>query len=82
MHILIPSDTAEAAAAIYAILNSKLTLHKLFPQSLSDNFELATGTKMSGKSGGLILQSTSGFALAARGKSMAHQDDEYINSKK
>ena len=82
MQILSPSDTAESAAAIYRILLPGAVLHEFFPQALNDNFELAGGTKIPGKSGGLILQSTSGFALAVRGKSMAHQDDEYINSKK
>ena len=82
MPILNPYKSAVSADAIYAILNSNIILHNFFPQSINDNFELASGTKMTGKSGSRILQSTTGFALAVRGKSMAHQDDEYINSKK
>ena len=33
---------------------------------------------MTGKSGGRIIQSTTGFALAARGKSIAHKDDALL----
>ena len=82
MPILNPYESAVSADAIYAILNPNMILHDFFPQSINDNFELAIDTKTSVESGGRILQSTSSFALAARGKSLAHKDDEYINSKK
>ena len=78
MPILNPYESAESARVIYEILSPNKILHRLFPQSINDNFELASGTKMTGKSGGLILQSTSGFALAARGKSMAFKDDALL----
>ena len=78
MPILNPYESAVSADAIYAILNSNIILHNFFPQSINDNFELASGTKMTGKSGGLILKSTSGFALEARGKSMAFKDDALL----
>ena len=78
MLILQPHETAQAADLIYAILNASAQLHELFPPTLSDGFDLVAGTKMTGKSGGRIIQSTSGFALAARGKSMAHQDDALL----
>ena len=78
MPILNPSESAISANAIYEILDSSAILYKAFPQAINDNFELASGTKMTGKSGGLILQSTSGFALAARGKSMAYKDDALL----
>ena len=82
MPILNPSESAVSANAIYTILSPNSIRYESFPQSINDNFELASGTKMTGKSGGLILQTTSGFALAARGKSMAYKDDALINSKK
>ena len=82
MPILNPYESAESARAIYEILSPNKILHELFPQSINDNIHLASGTKMTGKSGGRVLQFTAGFAMTARGKSMAHQDDEYINSKK
>ena len=78
MQILKPSETAEAADLIYRILTSDSHFYELFPQSLNDNFELATGTKLTGKSGGKIIQSTTGFALAARGKSTAYKDDALL----
>ena len=78
MPIIMPGDAAKAAEAIYAILDPKLVLHELFSQSVNDNFELVTGTRITGKSGGKIIQSTTGFVLAARGKSMAHKDDALL----
>ena len=82
MPILNPGETVQAANEIYKILGPHAQFYRRFPTSLNDNFELAGGTKISGKSRGRILQFTAGFAMTARGKSMAHQDDEYINSKK
>ena len=55
MQILSPSETAESAAAIYKILSPSAVLHELFPQALNDNFDLAGGTKLTGKSGGKII---------------------------
>ena len=55
MQILSPSDTAESAAAIYRILLPGAVLHEFFPQALNDNFDLAGGTKLTGKSGGKII---------------------------
>ena len=75
MLILQPTETARAADVIYEILDASAQLHRLFPPTLSDGFDLVAGTKMTGKSGGKIIQSTLAFALAARGKSMAHKDD-------
>ena len=82
MPILNPGETVQAANEIYNILDPQAQFYRRFPTSLNDNFQHASGTKMTGKTGSRILQSTTGFALAVRGKSMAHQDDEYINSKK
>lgn len=78
MSLLGPLVTAQAASAIYEILDPSAQLYKMFPQLLNDNFELASGTKMTGKSGGLILRSNSGFALAARGKSKEYSDDALL----
>jgi hypothetical protein len=77
MSTLIPHEAARAAQAIYKILDPVL-LYKQFPQSLNDNFNLVGGTKMNGIAGGHILQSTTGFALAARGKSMACNDEALL----
>ncbi len=77
MSTLTPLEAARAAQAIYEILNPVL-LHEEFPQSLNDNFNLVGGTKMTGKAGGHIIQSTTGFALAARGKSMACKDEALL----
>ena len=82
MPILNPYESAESSRVIYEILSPNKILHILFPQFINDNFHLADGTKISGKSRGRVLQFTAGFAMTARGKSMAHQDDEYINSNK
>ena len=68
MPILNPYESAESSRVIYEILSPNKILHILFPQFINDNFHLADGTKMTGKPGGLILQFTSGFALAGPGK--------------
>jgi triacylglycerol lipase len=78
MPILNPSESANSANAIYTILSPNSIRYESFPQSINDNFELATGTKMAAKTGGLLLHSTTGFALAARGKSLAYKDDALL----
>lgn len=78
MPILKPGETANAANAIYSILTPNQILHEAFPETLNDNFDLSGGKKLTGKSGGKILQSTTGFALAAPGKSTVFQDDAFL----
>jgi len=69
---------AEAAAVIYEILDPTSQLYELFPPWINDNFDLQGGAKMSATTGGMWLHSNTGFALAARGKSMTFKDDALL----
>ena len=64
MLILQPPETAEAADVIYKILDALAQLHKLFSPTLSDGFDLVAGTRMTGKTGGRIIQRVGPISVA------------------
>jgi len=77
MPILTPDLAADAAYGIYDILTSS-NLISSFSASLRDKFDIEKPLEFNGKSGFTLMQTTSGFGLAAMGKGVAYQHDALI----
>jgi len=77
MPILTPDLAADAASGIYDILTQSNLLSS-FSSSLRDKFDFEKPLEFNGKSGFTLMQTTSGFGLAAMGKGVTYHHDALI----
>jgi len=77
MPVLVPNQAMEAARGIYDILATH-QLATRFGPSIRDNFDLSGARQFNGKSGFTLMQTESGFGLAAMGKGPHYQHDALI----
>ena len=77
MPVLNPSQAINAAFRIYEILSTHQLANRFDP-SIRDNFDLSGARQFNGKSGFTLMQTESGFGLAAMGKGPMYQQDALI----
>lgn len=77
MPTLNPSQAVSAAQGIYSILHTH-NVENSFKKPIRDNFDLTKPREFNGKTGFTLMQTSTGFGLAAMGKEGGYKNDALI----